>query len=245
MQSTPSARGVSFLCDRFRHVAREVTDHSHEHAARAKRQTGGERGYRLTTALLADSYIRLCHDPLKYLNRWIAETAFSAPYTKTSLYQEAAHGIQRASVMEDGRGIRGDPLHQMQGGLDADRRGRFDHVLPSRPAAGADGHDGLRPVSAERRDRLESAQSSCIGDEAVADFSSEFAAVRSEFASRMAAARQSLSPQEAAALIRRLCDEQALAMRTITERLRAARRSQSERIHFRTAVNMRRHSDLV
>jgi hypothetical protein len=125
-------------------------------AVRRRRRRGdGDNGQQLTTASIADSYLRLCHDPCQDLNRWLAEDKSRGRVSGSTLPPaEKRHDentTRAGSLMEDARRLRENPLHAVQGGMDADGqpRGIVDH-LPARPRAGIVGHDQLRPLRAAR-----------------------------------------------------------------------------------------------
>ena len=211
----------------FQRVAHELTVPVEYRGRQRGRQSGGGDGHRLTTAALADSYIQLCHDPLKDLHRWIDETRPGTPSETRPLYRETTDVIQCASVMEDGRRLRSNALHQVQGRMDADRATGLDHLLPARSATGAIGHDGLRSVSAEGRQGLNTGRDD--GASGLGEFASELGAVHSYYAARMAAARRSLKPGDVAAAIRALQGEQMLATRAVLDRWMAAGRNTTQK----------------
>jgi hypothetical protein len=116
----------------------------------------------IVAGIVAD-YLKLCYDPAIDWLRWVAD----------DLRQKAA-GRRSASpttpgrddVYTDGAGaavagsdrVRGDPLHELPGGLDAKGQGRpgADGV-PARPGADPRRDDGLRPVRGEERSLAPSA----------------------------------------------------------------------------------------
>ena len=191
------------------------------------RQSGGGGGHRLTTALLADSYIQLCHDPLKDLHRWIDESRPGTSSETRPLYRETTDVIQRASVMEDSRGLRGDALHQVQSRMDANRTARIDHVLSARPATGSISYDQLRSVSVEGREGLNAAHDA--GDHGLTAFASELGGVNSYYAARIAAARLSLRPGDVAAAILAILGEKTLATLAVLDRWMAAARATTQK----------------
>jgi hypothetical protein len=211
----------------FRHVAHELTSPVEVPVHQTARQGAGGDGHRLTTAAVADSYIQLCHDPLKDLHRWIDETRPGTTSEAIPLYQETSHVIQCASVMEDSRGIRSDALHQVQSRMDADRPQRIDHVLSARSATGTVRYDQLRSLSAERREEISSTSDNAAAG--LGEFASELSAVNSYYMARMAAARSSLRPGDVGAAIRALQGEQTLALRAVLERWSVSARHHTQR----------------
>jgi hypothetical protein len=195
---------------------------------RKRRQGRGSAGHRLTTSNLADSFIRLCHDPCKDLKRWIDEDKKQPCFVSTALFSisEAHHEstARTTSAVEDPRRLCEGSLRQVQGRMDADGiAGRVADDLSSRSRTSSLGDDELRSLRTEGRGNLADEQPDMAG--AIAG---EFAIVAANFASRIAAARATMTPAEAAAIIRRLRDEQTAAMRAITDRMQAARRARSE-----------------
>jgi hypothetical protein len=123
---------------------------------RRRRRGNGDAGSKLlTTAAIADSYLRLCHDPCQDLNRWLAEDKSRGRVSGSTLPpSEKRHDentTRAGSLMEDARRLCGHTLHPVQGRMDTDGkpRGIVDN-LPARSRAGVVGHDQLRPLRAER-----------------------------------------------------------------------------------------------
>jgi hypothetical protein len=50
-----------------------ITKSEPKPAVRRQRKRGGHGDTQLTTASIADSYVKLCHDPFQDIYRWIAE----------------------------------------------------------------------------------------------------------------------------------------------------------------------------
>lgn len=219
------------LMAEFRRAARDLTKRDAEPpSTTTTRSRGGADSLRLSVSQLTADYIALCHNPMAQLSRWLDEPrpkSFSGSVVRIS--ERGKHHDQSQSTSEpmgNTNRLRAHPLHQVQGGLDALRRGGSRHSLSARSRAGVAQYDELRSVRAEGQ------QAGLVGSnvaESPPDFSSEFAAVQSQFASRIAAARVSLSSRDAAATIRRLLDEQTIAMRAVSERQQLASRLRLER----------------
>lgn len=211
-------------------VAKQLTAHISTVPLAKNVQRGGGGAGLLLTQITAD-YIALCHDPMAQLSRWIDEPrpdAFRGSIFRISDRGKPHEGHQSTSEpLGYAQRICAVPLHPMQSGLDALRRGGSGNGLPARSRAGPAQYDQLRSVRGEGS-RGASLEQSRL-DETTCDFSAEFAAVQSEFASRIAAARMILSSKDAASMIRRLLDEQTIAMRSITERKQLATRNRSGR----------------
>ena len=220
------------LRENFRRAARALAAPKPKPAVRRRRRGGSDGGRRLTTATIADSYLRLCHDPCKDVRRWIREDKSwgraSGPIIPPSENHHDETKTGPSSLMEDTRRVRSHTLHSMQGGLDPDRKpgGSLDD-LPPGSRTGADGHDQLRSLRAEGGSDLAgpSEESTAFG----ADFSAELGAAGAYYAARMAAARRALRPGEVAAALRALQNERVLAMRAIIAKWAAARRNAAQR----------------
>jgi hypothetical protein len=201
------------------------------HPRQSRRFGVGDNGSRLTTAALADNYLRLCHNPCNDLTRWIAEDKsrrVAGPIIPPPENHHDETTTRSPSLMEDARRLCGHPLHAMQGRLDADRKpGRSADDLPPRSRAGPLGHDQLRSLRAAGECDLagQGSDSAGIGLE----FSTELAALNSYYAARMAAARRALRPWEIAAALRVLQGERALAMKAVIDRWMTATRDALQR----------------
>ena len=125
-------------------------------------------------------------------------------------------------------GYAANPLHAMQGRLDADRQpGRSADDLPVGSRTGALGHDQLRSLRAEGGSDL--AGPSGDGGAVAVDFSAELGAVGAYFAARMAAARRALRPGDVAVALRALQNERTLAMRAVIDKWMTAARDAAYR----------------
>ena len=156
------------LLQTFKQQSSIITKPEPTPTIRRRRRRGGNGDKQLTTASLADSYLRLCHDPCQDLSRWIAEdksrghvSGFIPP--SENCHDENTTGA--ADFMEDARRLCGDTLHPVQGRMDADGkpRGSVDD-LPARQGAGTVGHDQLRPLRAERGSDLGARSGESTGD---------------------------------------------------------------------------------
>ena len=117
---------------------------------------------RFSARNLAADHVRLCHDPLKNLPRWLAEDKKRAggaarrsqppppAARETAGHDQAGQQTRMAAADRLCR----DALQELRGGLDADgQRGwRLDGV-PARQGAGARRYDELRPLRGEGRTR--------------------------------------------------------------------------------------------
>lgn len=201
---------------------------------RPRRRRGrGDSGHRLTTAALADSYLKLCHDPFKDLHRWIAEDKKRpGPQSRAPpRAKETAHEItplRTTSLVEDARRLCGRPLYQVQGRLDANGiTGRIADDLPPGSRAGAGGNDQLRSLRAQGGRDLNVA--SADAHDSAGELASALGALSGYFASRRAAIRRSANPGDVAAALRALQDEQMLAMRALVDQWRVAGKNAGER----------------
>jgi hypothetical protein len=220
------------LREEFRRTARALAAPKPKPAGRRRRRGGSDGGRGLTTASIADSYLRLCQDPCKDLRRWVREDktrgGVSGPIVPPSENHHDETESGPTSLVENPRGVRSLALHPVQSRVDANRepRGRIDD-LPPRSRTSADGHDQLRSVRAEGGSDLggPSEESTAIGG----DFSAELGAAGAYYATRMAAARRALRPGEVGAALRALQNERVLAMRAIIDKWAAARRNTAQR----------------
>ena len=109
----------------------------------------------LVAGIVAD-YLKLCYEPAKDWLRWVAEDLKHRAAGRRGAAPEAgrddAHTERPRAPVADADRICPDPLHGMQGGLDAQgRERRGADGVPSGSRAGSDRDDGLRPVRAEGR----------------------------------------------------------------------------------------------
>jgi hypothetical protein len=177
------------------------------------------------------------------LARWIAEDKKrkatghrAAPITTRG--EHAAKDTTRAeNHLVDAQGLRGQPLHDVQGGLDADGSGgRRSDGLSARPRAGAGGYDGLQQVRGDGRAGGDLGRST--GDDAPdasCAFRGELAAVSSYYAAKIAAVRRGLSPRDIAAAVRAIRSEQTQAVRAVMDRWGAASRAATEKRQAKSA----------
>ncbi len=110
------------------------------------------------TSRIAGDYLKLCHDPVRDLRRWIAEDKKNRGLWRRGLSFSTkgrsghVHTERAAIVVAQAHGLRGESLSTLRGWLDAQRQGRCDvDGVPARPRAGAGRDDGLRPVRGEGR----------------------------------------------------------------------------------------------
>jgi hypothetical protein len=107
----------------------------------------------LVAGIVAD-YLELCYNPAKDWIRWVAEDLRGkAAARRAALFNHAGrehvHTEGKGAAVAQADGLRGDPLRELQGGLDANQQGRGADGMPARPRADPDRHDGLRPIRAE------------------------------------------------------------------------------------------------
>ncbi len=211
-----------------------------------KAQRGGGAGARgFTTGALAEDYLRLCRDPLRDLQRWMDEDKKRGRAGRevqlTTKKEEYAQTTTAANSVAQTGGLRGQPLHAMQGRLDTDRAGGWnsDGVL-ARSRAGAGRYDGLQSVRTDQRAAVglgqvagdvsaEAYAKAEVTAEAAPNFSSELAAVAGYYAARLAATRAGLSPRDIAAAVRAIQNEKIVAIRAVLERWSAASRGATEK----------------
>jgi hypothetical protein len=118
---------------------------------------GGAGGF--SARALAADYVKLCHHPTKDLKRWIAEDkkngrAYRQQTITTKGEKHGQHAEKGTNDLAQAVRLRGEILHELCGGLDAHREGRFADRLPSRSRAGHTRHDRLRSLRAEGRAAL-------------------------------------------------------------------------------------------
>ena len=233
---TPKPRGrkSASLQAQFCVAAQKLAEFQHTSAPRPKRRGNrGGGGHRLTTAALADSYLKLCHDPCKDLHRWIAEDKKRPGLRQRAPppAQETRHEIttlRATSFVEDARRLCGRALHQVQGRLDTHgNQGRIVDDLSARSRAGAERHDTLRSLRAEGRGDLADVRDDASN--ASGEFASELGALSGYFAARRAAIRRSSNPGDVAAALRALQNEQTLATRAVIEQWMTASRNTAQR----------------
>jgi hypothetical protein len=106
---------------------------------------------------IVGDYLKLCYDPAKDWLRWVAEdlrqrAAGRRGAATPQQGRDDVHTEGAGASMENAYRIRRDPLHELQGGLDENGKGRrgVDRV-PPRPRADPTGNDGLRPVRGKGR----------------------------------------------------------------------------------------------
>jgi len=229
----------------FRVAAHSVTTRPAPTPRRGRkaRRGGGQGARRFTTGALAGDYLRLCRDPLRDLQRWMDEDlrrgrAGRGAQLITRRGDDAAKDTTPAqSYLVNTQGLRGQPLHELQGRLDAHGDdGRHTHGLSARPRAGLAGYDGLQQVRADERAGVDLSRAT---GEAAADtsftFGDELAAVSSIYAAKIAAVRRTLNPRDIAAAVRALRNEQAGAVRAVMQRWSAAKRAATERRQAKSA----------
>ena len=131
---------------------------------------------RFAASSLADNYLKLCHNPLKDLQRWMDEDPrFRGEklQRRERIFSTKGEGgdVSKGTavvVAEAGR-VRGKSLPELRGGLDAHRQGRRAvDDLPARQGAGVVRNDGLRQVRAEAR--TGELRSTTAKDRGLADF---------------------------------------------------------------------------
>ena len=194
----------------FKAAARGVTKRPAPTRRRGRkaRQGGEARGRSFTTGALAEDYLRLCRDPLRDLQRWMDEDKKrkgaghrAQPITKRG--DDAGKDTTRTeNHLVNAQGLRGEPLHELQGRMDAhgDDGRRLDG-LSARPRASASRYDGLRQVRAEGRAGDGLGRSSGDAAELFA-LGSELAAVSSYYAAKIVAVRRGFTPRDIAAAVR-------------------------------------------
>ena len=96
--------------------------------SRKARRGGGTRARSFTTAALAEDYLRLCRDPLRDLQRWMDEDkkrgrAGRGAQLITKKEEHAQTTTTAANSLAEAFRPRGEPLLELQGGLDADGQG--------------------------------------------------------------------------------------------------------------------------
>ena len=214
---------------------------------RKARRGGGSTARSFTTGALAEDYLRLCRDPLRDLQRWMDEDkkrgrAGRGVQLITRRGDDAAKDTTRAeNYLVNAQRLRGQPLHELQGRLDADRRGgRSHHGLPARPRAGVSRYDGLRQVRAEGSAGSDLSRST---DDAAAGASFrlgiELDAVSDFYAAKIAAVRHGISPRDIAGAVRAIRNEQAGAVRAVLEKWNTGRAMTKKRQATRAAAPLR------
>ncbi len=212
---------------------------------RAKEGQGDGGGFSART--LVSDYLKLCHDPVRDLRRWMMEdrkrpirTGWRTP---TATRRDTAHGHANTATRADdagSHGLRHHALPRLRGGLDAHRReGRGGDRVSAGSRAGHGRYDQLRQVRAAGSVRATSIVRRIGGDAQArsAAFRGARSLLSSLYAARIEATRRSVSGREVAAAIRALLDERAAAFRTLTERRTAAR------IAARADRDAQRHGD--
>jgi Ti-type conjugative transfer relaxase TraA len=108
----------------------------------------------LVAGIVAD-YLNLCYEPARDWLRWVAEDLrHKAHERRAALFNHAGREHvhtegARAPVAQADR-LRGEPLPEVQGGLDKERKGRGGaDGMPARPRTDPDRHDGLRSPRTE------------------------------------------------------------------------------------------------
>jgi hypothetical protein len=115
----------------------------------------GNRRQQLAAADLVEDYLRLCRDPARDLDKWLAgdkrnrgKVTPRAPPAATREQDERQSNLPVAHRQR----LRGQTLPVVQDRLDPDRQGWRDyHGLPARHGAGIGRYDRLRQVRAEGR----------------------------------------------------------------------------------------------
>jgi hypothetical protein len=226
----------------FRAAAREVTAPRPGQVSRAK--GGGDSASPtplLTTGAIADSFIKLCQNPLVDLQRWFQEQPNKVADDSAPSTGRMSDQVQSAPLAT--AGFRDHALHELQGRVDAHGGdGKNSDRLSSESRTGSFGDDGLRPVRVEGEGSAGPTVEEFGGLDGLA---SELAAINGEFRTRLAAARSQGVPIE---VVRAIRLERMLAVRAARERWQqkisgvAQRRSlvNSQQNQFRPILSLRR-----
>jgi hypothetical protein len=193
---------------------------------------GQERGRELSARALVASYLKLCRDPVKDLERWAAEDRRSKtrrstePTTTTKGGKHVRAETRQKDAVARAVGIRAKPLHELRGGVDPARKdGRVSGCLPARSRSGSTGDGELRPVRAEGgRDALSTGAFASVKADIAAAFGVERAAIVMFYAARLEAVRRGATPATIAAAIRVIVNERLVALRNLANRRIAATR---------------------
>ena len=159
-QSPPQPPRSKDLLQTFKQQAKIITKPDPTPTIRRRRRRGdGDSGKQLTTAAIADSYVRLCHDPFQDIERWIAED----PRDRVSSYiissYENDHDANTTPSMAASRRLCGEPLRRLQGGMDTEEHPRSGAgSLSAGSVADTDRSSRLRPPRAESAERGPSRQ---------------------------------------------------------------------------------------
>lgn len=204
----------------MRSAGQRVTRPQPKPAPRRKGKAGGAGEDQFSAGRLAGYYLRLCHNPLRDLQRWMDEDkkrpgGLERRFETTQNAKGHKFDVKRQFRGSAG-GLRRDALPGLQGWLDAHRReGRGVHGVPAGSRAGDGGHDALRQVSAAGRERPGLAVEGTGADSGV---KGDQAAIRGLYAAKIEATRRSLPAHEVDAAIRALLDAQSAAVRAVANR---------------------------
>jgi hypothetical protein len=152
-QSLPQPPRSQDLLQSFKQQASKITKPEPKPTVRRRRRRGdGDSGKQLTTAAIADSYVRLCHDPFQDINRWIAEDQSRGRVSGHIISRcENDHDANTTHSMAASRRLCGQPLRRLQGGMDTEEQQRSGAgSLSAGSVADTDRSSRLRPPQAER-----------------------------------------------------------------------------------------------
>jgi hypothetical protein len=212
----------------FKAASRETTQPEKPEPKPRKRGKGSGGGDSYRARNLAADYLKLCHDPMKDLPRWLREDKkkagglgrrFQATIGKGEDYAEGAtHIIKAWAVAAKAYGLRRQPLQAMRGRLDADgeRRRGADRLL-ARQRARPGRYDELRSIRAERTGLV----SRGPGDERALSLKGLRAALQAFYGAKIEATRHSVPARDRAAAVRAIIDDRAVALRVLAQ-MRAA-----------------------
>jgi hypothetical protein len=188
---------------------------------------------------LVEDYLKLCRDPARDLQRWLAEDDKRAGIPERRIQPTIGKEYDHAHastviIMADAAGLRRDALPQLRSGLDAHRQGgRSGDGLSSQSRAGAGGNDRLRSLRGQGAEtgRLASdldratpdAWRAASADGSSISYEAEAAAISGLFRMKLAGLRRRLRPSEIPAAVRALQDEKRAALRAVKERREIAR----------------------
>lgn len=230
----------------FRAAARQVADRAPQPKSSRKTRRGrASGGGMVTTRAVAADYVKLCRDPVADLRRWIEEDrkargARRDEPTTTKGGQLVRTETHQTDAVARAVGVRGKPLHEMRGWVDAPIEERdLSGRMSARPRSGAAGDGELRPLRGEGGAGLAAGAASVRADIAAA-FRIEHAAIVSFYAARIEAVKRGVAAAAITAAIRALVDEQIVALRALADRRGAAERNEQDKQAARPEISLRR-----
>jgi hypothetical protein len=199
------------------------------------REGGDDNSSRFSTEAIVSDYLRLCHDPLSDLQRWLDEDKKKPSSPRSA--SPTNHARQNIGVI-DAHQLSRNPLHEVSGRVcahDHQRRDRRD--MPGGSRADPGRYHELQQVRNEGGQTGQLSQGQGQSQErgqsnGARGGGNEIGSLHGYYAALIAAAWATMRPDQAAAYIRNLRAEKIQAVRSVKDR-RAAEQKQPLRASHR------------